>query len=327
MTALQKCPYIVKLTGICTKPAGLLMEFCEKGSLRDFLNLDNIGDYLNWKMRIKLCWDIAKALEFMHKINPSIIHRDMKSYNILMVTDDPDAPVCAKVSDFGTCVATTTFMGRAVDNPIWLAPEIMKGWEYTTKADIYSYAMILYEIYSTEYPYDDYDHQNMPGVKFERFIIEGLRPPIEIATCPRQFEELIRSSWDGNPDQRPSAAEIVKLLEDMREELSEYPFDWKDTGSLDERVQSMSDSAIKFHPKKSFSAAKDYYNKSAGAIPDATRKRTTDRLRFSNTQEKSMSMDSLHLVERVKEAHKKKGKSRAQTEKRRKYSKKMKFSS
>ena len=50
-----------------------------------------------------------------------------------MVADNEKAPVVAKVADFGTCVAATTFVGRVVDNPLWLAPEIMAGFEYSEK--------------------------------------------------------------------------------------------------------------------------------------------------------------------------------------------------
>ncbi len=66
----------------------------------------------------------------------------------------------AKVSDFGlSTVNALTAKGRDVDNPLWLAPEVMRGEEYSEKADIFSYGVILWEIASHELPYSEYKFQ------------------------------------------------------------------------------------------------------------------------------------------------------------------------
>jgi serine/threonine protein kinase len=60
---------------------------------------------------------------------------------------DDDAPVLAKIADFGLSAAMMqSAMGRKVDCPVWLAPEIMRNQEYTTKADVYSMGIILWEL-------------------------------------------------------------------------------------------------------------------------------------------------------------------------------------
>lgn len=60
---------------------------------------------------------------------------------------DNDAPVLAKIADFGLSAAMMqSAMGRKVDCPVWLAPEIMRNQEYTTKADVYSMGIILWEL-------------------------------------------------------------------------------------------------------------------------------------------------------------------------------------
>jgi len=233
MKALQKCPYVVRMIGICKEPAGVVMEYCSEGSLRTFLSRQDIGEHLTWRLRHKICLDIAKAMDFMHSIDPPIIHRDIKSLNILLNSIDVEDDVVAKMTDFGTCVTSTKITARVVDNPLWLAPEIMKGWEYSPKADIYSYAMVLYEVASLNYPFDEFDHNTMPSVKVERLITEGLRPSIPIQKTPEEFELLIRKCWVLNPCDRPSAAQIIKMLDQMFLNLKNLPFDWVDPNEFE----------------------------------------------------------------------------------------------
>lgn len=75
--------------------------------------------------RIRICLDTARALEYMHSLTPPIIHRDVRSPNILIASVDRRADVVAKLSDFGTArVLVTAIASRDLGNPFWLAPEV-----------------------------------------------------------------------------------------------------------------------------------------------------------------------------------------------------------
>merc|ERR1712062_627531 len=110
-----------------------------------------------------MCTDVAKAMEYLHKFNPQIIHRDLKSLNILLstpVVSTRDIPFM-KISDFGLARMKESGGGewekmtKDVGTMHWMAPEVHTGKAYNEKADIYSYAMVLFEILCREIPFDE----------------------------------------------------------------------------------------------------------------------------------------------------------------------------
>ncbi|KAL6057314.1 Myotubularin-like phosphatase domain [Balamuthia mandrillaris] len=225
MKTLQH-PNIVRMIGLSKRPLALVTEYVPHGSLYDLLHRDDLDKILNWKMRMKLVIDIAKGVECMHAQTPQIIHRDLKTLNVLLTSIDPDEQVVCKVADFGTCVASTTFVGRVVDNPLWLAPEIMAGYEYSEKADIYSFAMIMYEVLTAKLPFDEYEIRFV--AKLEKQIEEGLRPTIPVASTPPLYAQLMRDCWAGNPNDRPPMTEVVRRLKAMYSDIAELPYGWED---------------------------------------------------------------------------------------------------
>eukprot|EP00005_Dracoamoeba_jomungandri_P014137 CAMPEP_0174277974 /NCGR_PEP_ID=MMETSP0439-20130205/61221_1 /TAXON_ID=0 /ORGANISM="Stereomyxa ramosa, Strain Chinc5" /LENGTH=1598 /DNA_ID=CAMNT_0015370339 /DNA_START=1040 /DNA_END=5837 /DNA_ORIENTATION=- len=223
---LLRHPNIVQMAGITKKPRCLVTEFMKEGSLYDIMQRPDVDEFFTWKLRMKVIVDIAKGVEFMHSLSPQIIHRDLKTLNVLMTSLDPSKRIVAKVADFGTCVASTSFIGRVVDNPLWLAPEIMQGFEYSEKADIYSFAMIMYEILTRKLPFDEYDYRFVS--KLEKQIEQGLRPTIPPETTPFEYADLMRESWQGDPAARPEAQQLRKRLQAMADRISNLPSDWHD---------------------------------------------------------------------------------------------------
>lgn len=153
--------------------------------------------------------DIAKGMKYLHTASwPPIIHRDLKTPNVLIDSLDERAEVIAKVADFGLSqVLASTTQGRSVANPVWLAPEIMKAEEYTEKADVYSFGVMLYELASRQDFFGDSKFMSA----LENRVIEGERPIIPSSTPP-EFTKLIQECWDGDPEKRPSFIEIVEHL-------------------------------------------------------------------------------------------------------------------
>lgn len=138
----------------------------------------------------------------------------MKSPNVLVVSRDENDPIIAKVADFGLSrLASGSHSGREVYNPYWLAPEIMAEKEYDDKSDVYSFAIILWELLSRLHPFSEYDEQykKAPMVKLEKDIVKGLRPTIP-SDAPPYLSELILQCWRVEPSERPSFQQIVSLL-------------------------------------------------------------------------------------------------------------------
>lgn len=130
-------------------PLSVITEYCAGGDLYHLLHRDN-DVFLSWDQKLKMCLDIAKGMHFLHSCTPSIIHRDLKSLNLLVESPirRPGDPVHIKVSDFGLAKAfreremMTGQLGTCVsDIQHWMAPEVLQSQSYTLKADVYSYAV------------------------------------------------------------------------------------------------------------------------------------------------------------------------------------------
>lgn len=193
----------IGISGIST----IITEFVPYGNLTDYLakqekNLPPI-------FRDKIIFDIAKGMTELHGRTPPLIHRDLKTPNILLASLDPNAPVVAKITDFGTSLQLTSVSGREVDNPLWLAPEIMRGEEYSIKSDVYSFGIILSEIFTLKEPF--YEHKNKFHSELEDLIKSGLRPTLT-DEIPPHYVDLIKSCWDSNPVDRPNFPQIQEKL-------------------------------------------------------------------------------------------------------------------
>jgi serine/threonine protein kinase len=196
-------PNIVALKGVCLSPPCLVTEFMELGSLHSYLaNEQNI---LSWQQCIGIAEDIAQAMLFLHSQTPPKIHRDLKSPNILLTLQG--SYIRAKVADFGTARSLAPIIGgRIVDNPIWLAPEIMRNEEYSEKADCYSYGIILYEILTRRFPFG-----KRTRFQIELDVVAGIRPDLP-DDCPPPHRQLIEACWHEDPAFRPPFVNILERL-------------------------------------------------------------------------------------------------------------------
>jgi serine/threonine protein kinase len=115
----------------------------------------------------------------------------------------------AKITDFGLAVhhMGSPAGGKMVDNPRWLAPEIIRGEEYTEKVDQYSWAMVCWEMLSHKEPF----HEIKAWAEVERRVLQGEHPIIP-ASCPPGLAAMIMTCWDPDPSKRPFFSEIVGAL-------------------------------------------------------------------------------------------------------------------
>ena len=196
-----KHPNIILAMGACVSPVCLVTEFCSNGSLFDVLQ--NVTIELSGRMKLKLAYDAARGMNFLHTHSPIIIHRDLKSLNLLV-----DEDWNLKVSDFGLSrFKVPTLMTGQCGTYQWMAPEVVRGHSYTEKADIYSFGINLWEIYTRQIPYN----QMVPIQAAVAVMNKGLRPELPAHTPPT-YRTLVHECWDQNPNLRPSFDQILVRL-------------------------------------------------------------------------------------------------------------------
>lgn len=209
---------LVELVGLCvnSKSMWMVTEFLPFGNLYSFLHNEKNQSVIDWSLKLKIAFDVAKAMNFLHTTTPCIIHRDLKSPNILMRSENPMDRVVAKVADFGlSSTLVDSISGRDVFNPKWLAPEVMiKGATYTEKADVYSYGIILWELLTLKDPFEEYDFTFESQLE-DAIIKDNLRPSIP-KSCPKEWKELMEECWSGNQKNRPSFFSILNKLKEIQ---------------------------------------------------------------------------------------------------------------
>ncbi|XP_070671178.1 probable LRR receptor-like serine/threonine-protein kinase At1g67720 isoform X2 [Malus domestica] len=145
---------LVPLTGYCEEEHQciLVYEYMHNGTLRDHIHGSTTQKHLDWQTRLRIAEDAAKGLEYLHTgCNPSIIHRDVKTSNILL-----DINMRAKVSDFGLsrqAEEDVTHLSSVARGTVgYLDPEYYASQQLTEKSDVYSFGVVLLELISGKKP-------------------------------------------------------------------------------------------------------------------------------------------------------------------------------
>jgi hypothetical protein len=206
----------------------IVMEFIPNGDLYDWLHTSK--EAIPWDVRLKVAEEIASGMQFLHTLSPPILHHDLKSANIFILDKSPEAGVTCRVGDFGEARTIFSYTSRErVDNPIWLAPEVMQKQKYETFADVYAFGVILWELCAREHPFDEYPEARTDFTSvLEDAIIGGLRPSIDNKiqpelplsatsnSCVPLYAQLIKECWQSDRFKRPTFARIISTLQDIR---------------------------------------------------------------------------------------------------------------
>eukprot|EP00002_Diphylleia_rotans_P006635 TRINITY_DN159_c0_g1_i7.p1 TRINITY_DN159_c0_g1~~TRINITY_DN159_c0_g1_i7.p1 ORF type:complete len:2480 (-),score=532.94 TRINITY_DN159_c0_g1_i7:244-7683(-) len=207
-------PNVVLYMAACVEPPNLCIvsELMTRGSLYDIIHNEQIEMTLDMQMGFLI--DAAKGLQYLHLSNPPILHRDLKSPNLLL-----DEKWNLKISDFG--LTGVQEQAKKGDEPpgtlFWMAPEVVRGGTYTEKADVYSYAVICWEIFTRAEPYEGEIAESVAL----RVANEGLRPKLPgTDIMPQQVQDLVKKAWDQTPDERPGFPDILKELNSVSSSLS-----------------------------------------------------------------------------------------------------------
>ncbi|XP_024968490.1 probable protein kinase At2g41970 [Cynara cardunculus var. scolymus] len=200
MISRLKDPYFSQLRGYCLEKNNriLLYEYATMGCLHEILHGNKSGNVLDWGQRVKIAYGAARGLEYLHeKVQPPIVHRDIRSSNVL-VFDDYET----KIADFGLSNVSSENAARLHSTRVlgtfgYHAPEYAMTGQLTQKSDVYSFGVVLLELLTGRKPVD----HTMP---------KGQQSLVTWAT-PRLSEDKVKQCVDPklNNDYPPKA--VAKL--------------------------------------------------------------------------------------------------------------------
>ncbi|CAG8561344.1 13463_t:CDS:2, partial [Dentiscutata heterogama] len=185
-------------------------------NLRNFLLENNSS--ISWEQRYDILYEIAACLNEIHRRNN--VHRDLHSGNILI-----RHTLALYISDLGFCGPVDKPLNCIYGNLPYIAPEIMCEMPYTTMADIYSLAIIMWEIAAGVPPYMN----KKRDINLALAVVKGMRPKID-DKIPREYATLMEQCWDANPKNRPDISTVWKKIRELRMKL----IDAKDNGISEE---------------------------------------------------------------------------------------------
>jgi len=262
-------PNIVLFIGVSITPSGdryIVTEYLSRGSVWDILHpkrrrsrpivrdsvndLDDDDDHeeetLSHSVRVRdltpervqqMLLHTARGMTYLHSLKPPIIHRDLKSQNLLV-----DQHWLVKIADFGLARLQSAATMTATGTPQWSAPEVIRHEHYSTKADVYSFGVIIFELLTSKIPYLGM----APLAAAHTVAYKGLRPkmpdnadseytalahrvccatraPLVVISLTGAASDAVQC-WAEEPDDRPSYPEIVELLESLAPPLINTPY-------------------------------------------------------------------------------------------------------
>ncbi|XP_042625218.1 mitogen-activated protein kinase kinase kinase 9-like [Cyprinus carpio] len=213
--AMLRHPNIMGLLGVCLQEPNLclVMEYARGGPLNRALAGKRIPPHtlVDWAVQI------ARAMLYLHcqAIVP-VIHRDLKSCNILILECVENDDLCnktLKVTDFGLAREwhRTTKMSAA-GTYAWMAPEVIRSSTFSKGSDVWSYGVLLWELLTGEVPFRGIDGLAVAyGVAMNKLSL-----PIP-STCPQPFARLMEDCWNVDPHARPPFTSILDQLTAIEE--------------------------------------------------------------------------------------------------------------
>lgn len=206
-------PNVVLFMGAVTRSPNLsiVTEFLHRGSLYRLLHRPN--NQLDERRRLRMALDAARGMNYLHNRSPMIVHRDLKSPNLLV-----DKNWVVKVCDFGlsrmkhsTYLSSKSTAGTAE----WMAPEVLRNEPSNEKCDVYSFGVILWELCTLQQPWGGMNPMQVVGaVGFQH---RRLDIPDDVDPV---VADIIRNCWQTDPKLRPTFAEIMAALKPLQKPIT-----------------------------------------------------------------------------------------------------------
>jgi serine/threonine protein kinase len=207
--------FVTRCFGITKDPKSnnfmMVMEYAKDGSLRQHLN--NSFNSMKWIKKLNILRDIAGGLDKIHQLG--LIHHNFHCGNILNCNNF----TC--ITDLGLCQPANVKPSQNECKESYgvlpyVAPEVLRGKEYTQKSDIYGFGIIAYEVCTGLPPYYDIAHDKFLAIS----ICQGLRPKSNYK-IPQLILDIIKQCWNADPLKRLYANELYDLIYKLYVELDE----------------------------------------------------------------------------------------------------------
>ncbi|CAB4403158.1 unnamed protein product [Rhizophagus irregularis] len=209
----------------------MVMEYAKEGSLRQYLN--NIFNSIMWGDKLNILLRITIGLSSIHE--KGLIHRDFHCGNMLK---DDDLII---ITDLGLCQPANVkpsqneYEKQVYGVLPYVAPEVLRGKEYTQESDIYAFGIIAYEVCTGLPPYHDIAHDKILAIS----ICQGLRPKSNYK-IPQLILDIIKQCWDADPSKRPKANELYDSLYNFyKKSYGSYYCDDDDDSEIKKQVEEV----------------------------------------------------------------------------------------
>ncbi|XP_053415128.1 receptor-interacting serine/threonine-protein kinase 2 isoform X2 [Nycticebus coucang] len=226
--------YILPILGICNEPEflGIVTEYMPNGSLNELLHRKTEYPDVAWPLRFRILHEIALGVNYLHNMNPPLLHHDLKTQNILL-----DNEFHVKIADFGLSKWRLMSLSQSRSSKsapeggtiIYMPPENYEPGQKSrasVKHDIYSYAVIMWEVLSRKQPFEEVTNP----LQIMYSVSQGHRPDTSEESLPYDIPHrtlmisLIESGWAQNPDERPSFLKCLIELEPVLRTFEEITF-------------------------------------------------------------------------------------------------------
>ncbi|EQC33980.1 TKL protein kinase [Saprolegnia diclina VS20] len=211
----MRCDYIVEFVGASwRRPTDLacVVEYMDLGDLRSFLSRTT-PEQFTWAQKKLSITSIIHGLIYLHTFETPIIHRDLKSRNVLL-----DSKKGTKLTDFGESrEMDDNTLTNGIGTYQWMAPEVILGKEYTVAADVYSFGVLLTEFSTHLTPYSDMinPHTHLPYNQqylLTQVTSGTIKPTIDASHTPSWVADIARQCLATNPDDRPGMMMVDTII-------------------------------------------------------------------------------------------------------------------
>ena len=219
-------PHVVTFMGVSVAPPALVTEFLDRGALSQYVH--NMAVDIDISACLQWSYEISAGVAFLHE--SGALHLDLKSLNVLL-----SASWTAKLCDFGLSTLTAIeptagaapgvhpsgAQGEANDTTTalgtmyWTAPEVLRSGTTANAApsvDVYSLAVVLYEIFSRSVPYEDYTNAFAVALRVSEGNLRPATKKLMVFRERAEVQRLMESAWDHDAGARPTALEMAQQL-------------------------------------------------------------------------------------------------------------------